>query len=135
MELDMVMIGKRIKERRKELHLTQTDIKSAVGISSGNISDIENGNRTPAASTLVLLSQILQCSIDWMLTGVSPIKEENNYSISEELSDNDQKLISSFHDLDERDQREILAIISYKLKASKGATYYNSELDSYKNLA
>ena len=49
MELDTLEIGKRIRERRKELHLTQLDIKEKTGISSGNMSDIERGNRLPAA--------------------------------------------------------------------------------------
>ena len=35
MELDTLEIGKRIKERRKELCLTQLDIKEKTGISSG----------------------------------------------------------------------------------------------------
>lgn len=48
MELDTLEIGKRIRERRKELHLTQLDIKEKTGISSGNMSDIERGNRLPA---------------------------------------------------------------------------------------
>lgn len=52
MELDIQSIGKRIKKRRKELHLTQTEIKEKTGISSGNMSDIERGNRIPAATTL-----------------------------------------------------------------------------------
>lgn len=47
MELDIQSIGKRIKKRRKELHLTQTEIKEKTGISSGNMSDIERGNRLP----------------------------------------------------------------------------------------
>ena len=42
MSLDMITIGKRIKERRKELHLTLADIKAKTGISTGNLSDIEN---------------------------------------------------------------------------------------------
>ena len=59
MELDIQSIGKRIKKRRKELHLTQTEIKEKTGISSGNMSDIERGNRLPAATTLAQLSEIL----------------------------------------------------------------------------
>ena len=75
MELDIQSIGKRIKKRRKELHLTQTEIKEKTGISSGNMSDIERGNRLPAATTLAQLSEILDCSIDWILTGKSPLSE------------------------------------------------------------
>ena len=73
MEINAQIIGLRIKNRRKELHLTQTDIKAAVGISSGNMSEIENGNRLPAAVTLIQLADILKCSIDWILTGASSI--------------------------------------------------------------
>ena len=56
MELDMTTVGNRIKKRRKALHLTQMEIKEKTGISSGNMSEIEQGNRLPAAATLVLLS-------------------------------------------------------------------------------
>jgi len=43
MEIIMKSIGERIRNRRKELHLTQTDIRAACGISSGALSEIENG--------------------------------------------------------------------------------------------
>ena len=52
MKSNTYIIGKRIKEQRKKLGLTQTEIKSAVGISSGNLSDIENGNREKAIERL-----------------------------------------------------------------------------------
>lgn len=41
MDLNMQTIGERIKRRRLELNLTQTQIKDAVGTSSGNLSEIE----------------------------------------------------------------------------------------------
>ena len=63
------MIGHRIKERRKELKLTQVQIKELCGISNGNLSDFENGNKTPSANSLVALSKALQVSTDWILTG------------------------------------------------------------------
>ena len=34
------MIGQRIKERRKELNITQAQIKNSTGISTGNLSEI-----------------------------------------------------------------------------------------------
>ncbi|WP_416861709.1 helix-turn-helix domain-containing protein [Helicobacter ganmani] len=94
MELDTQTIGKRIKERRKTLGLTQLDIKTKVGISSGNISDIERGNRLPAATTLVQLAQVLECSIDYILTGVSPDSEIVAYS---DIGESAQKLLNFFY--------------------------------------
>ena len=57
-------IGARIKQRRKELGLTQLQIKQETGISSGNMSDIENGNKLPSTPALISLSKVLNCSID-----------------------------------------------------------------------
>lgn len=68
----MEEIGKRIKSRRTELKLKQLQIKDKTGISSGNLSDIENGKKLPSAQALIALSETLQCSIDWILTGKEP---------------------------------------------------------------
>ena len=111
MELDIQSIGKRIKKRRKELHLTQTEIKEKTGISSGYMSDIERGNRLPAATTLAQLSEILDCSIDWILTGKSPVSEN---LISPDIGEKDQKLLSLFHEISEEDQEELLMIAQLK---------------------
>lgn len=113
MELDMHTIGLRIKNRRKELRLTQIDIKSAVGISSGNISDIENGNRLPAASTLVQLAKILDCSVDWILTGTSSNKE--NSALLQAGDYTEEKLLANFRKLAEKDKEEIQELIEFKL--------------------
>lgn len=126
MELDMKTIGKRIKDRRKELHLTQTDIKSAVGISSGNISDIENGNRLPAALTLVQLSSVLQCSIDWMLTGISPTKENTSTSFFGESDET--TLLSGFRELEKEDKEELLEILQMKLRKAQRARGTSAKL-------
>ena len=71
MNIDMISIGKRIKDRRKELKLTQIDIKHKCGISSGALSEIENGNRTPSVIAFQLLSQALNCSMDWLEKAVT----------------------------------------------------------------
>lgn len=105
MELDIIMIGNRIKERRKELCLTQLDIKEKTGISSGNMSDIERGNRLPAASTLVLLSEALQCSIDYLLTGKTPCQE---------ISSQDLDFLKLLHDISKDNQEELFLIAKLK---------------------
>ena len=64
-------IGTRIKQRRNELGLKQLQIKELTGISSGNLSDIENGKKLPSTPALLALSDKLDCSIDWILKGES----------------------------------------------------------------
>jgi len=111
MQLDMKTIGNRIKHRRKSLNLTLADIKNTAGISTGNLSDIENGKRLPAAPTLVLLGDSLQCTIDWILTGKSPESEHFSFSDSGEV-----KMLEMYRKLTEDDKDEINMIITYKFK-------------------
>ena len=115
MDIDMMSIGKRIKDRRKELKLTQTDIKRECGISSGALSEIENGNRTPSIITFQLLSQTLNCSMDWLATGHS--SDAENIFISE-CEDN---LLKGFRELSEGDQDEIMEILNMKLRKAQRA--------------
>ena len=117
MNLNMALIGQRIKDRRKDLKLTQNDIKRLTGISSGNMSEIENGNRLPAATTLVQLANTLQCSIDWLLTGKSPKSEKTIFS---DLGEMEAALINSFRLLSIEDKEETLEIVQMKVR-KKGA--------------
>lgn len=118
MDLDMNTIGNRIRTRRKELGLKQTDIKESVGISSGNLSEIENGNRTPAMDTLYRLSQILNCSIDWIVTGESSTKENPNIYISEDI----KELLGYWEIMSFDDREELLALAQIKYKKAKRLT-------------
>lgn len=104
-------IGERISNRRKELNLKLTQIQQSTGISTGNLSDIEHGKKLPSANTLILLSKILGCSTDWILTG----KEFNgdNRNLSDESINSKLNL---FYDLTVYDQAEILMLIEMKYK-------------------
>lgn len=122
MELDTLEIGKRIKERRKELRLTQLDIKEKTGISSGNMSDIERGNRLPAANTLLQLSEVLQCSIDYLLRGKSSISENSTTSPPTDLSPQEQDMLKLFRNISKDDQEELLMLAKMKyLRMQKAA--------------
>lgn len=104
------LIGQRIKERRKELKITQTQIQQKTSISSGNLSCIENGKYLPSSIALMELSQILNCSVDWILTGRTPISGS-----SETLDSNEQKLLRGFRELPAEDQDELIEIMMLKL--------------------
>lgn len=106
----MDSIGSRIKEKRKEMHLTQTKIKELTGISSGNMSDYENERVLPSALAIISLSKVLNCSTDWLLTGHSTQNSINTYSSEE------QSLIETFRKLTDNDKEEILLLSRIKLE-------------------
>lgn len=110
------MIGQRIKERRKELKITQTQIQQETSISSGNLSCIENGKYLPSAVALLELSKILDCSIDWMLTGKSSISESSAI-----LDNKETNLLNGFRELSEDDQEELIGLLEMKLRKTHKA--------------
>jgi len=112
------MIGQRIKERRRALKITQTQIQENTSISSGNLSCIENGKYLPSATALVELSNILECSVDWILTGNSSI---SNNQAALDIKDSERTLLTQFKELSEDDQEEILMMVQLKYNRTQKA--------------
>ena len=124
----MESTGERIKRRRKELYLTQNQIKQLTGISSGNMSDFEHDKILPSATALISLSSVLGCSIDWLLTGNSPIPEPSVLSSEEEI------FIEYFRLLNADDHKEILLLMQLKCERLKRDKSSNS-IEYNENLA
>lgn len=68
--MDYVAMGARIRAYRKQRGLTQAALAKNVGISTSFIGHIERGTRIASLETLVGLSEILDVSIDTIVTGV-----------------------------------------------------------------
>lgn len=117
-----VSIGERIRKRRNELHITQTQIQKETGISSGNLSGIEAGRSLPSASALIGLSKMLNCTTDWILTGISPISENKS------LSNIEEELLNGFRELPEDDRDELLCIMQMKLRKVKKENSMSAKL-------
>jgi transcriptional regulator with XRE-family HTH domain len=64
------MLGERLKWVRKDKGLTQKAFSEPLGTSSGYISEVEQGKKTPGSDFLVSLSRVWGVGIDWLLTGV-----------------------------------------------------------------
>ena len=125
MDISMDSIGNRIRERRKELRLTQTDMHRECGITSGALSQIENGSRVPSAIAFYSISQALNCSMEYLMTGIS--SETKNT----EIFGNEKKLLDGFQKLPEEDQEELLEILEMKLRKvqrARGTSAKSSDL-------
>lgn len=113
MELDMMGIGERIKTRRKELKLSQTDIYERCDITSGALSKIENGKTTPSVIAFYKLSQVLECDMNWLATGISSNMQKSNICKLEE------ELLNGFRELPEDDKEELMGLLQLKLRKVK----------------
>ena len=85
-------IGERLKAARKNKNLTLKEVEIATGISTGNLSELENDKKQPSSPTLILLKKSYDISIDWLLTG------EKNYTPSTIRVEND----NNFNTIGER---------------------------------
>lgn len=65
-------IASRMRQRRVALGLSQEDLARKSGISLGGIRGYERG-QMPKADYLLALSQSLECTTDWLLTGEGPM--------------------------------------------------------------
>lgn len=61
--VDRLPIGERIKYWRKKRGFTQADLARKLEISPVNISQIENGSRSPTISTLELIASALEVEL------------------------------------------------------------------------
>ncbi len=83
------MINERIKQRRKELSLTQQDVADKLDVTKASISLWENGSTQPKGKNLFALSKVLNCSQEWLLYGEGEIKPaaevETNVALGPEI--------------------------------------------------
>ncbi|HEY5820998.1 MAG TPA: helix-turn-helix domain-containing protein [Propionibacteriaceae bacterium] len=69
---DPLLIGKRIRHRRKALRLTLDTVADRVGLSASAVSLIETGKREAKVSTVMALASVLQCDVADLLSGLAP---------------------------------------------------------------
>ena len=119
--MDNNMIGQRIRERRLHKKLTQKQLASLAKI-RGSISELENSKYLPSAETLLNISQILDCRIEWILTGEDRISDN---AIPEQLSD----ILPLLKQLSPQRLEEVKKFINYKLYEQEN----DSELSSTSN--
>lgn len=56
------LLANRIKNRRKELNLTQKDLSEKIGISRATLCDYESGSKVPSLENFIKLSMELKCT-------------------------------------------------------------------------
>lgn len=68
-DLDFRTIGQKIKERRTTLGLTQDYVANQLNVNPSHVSNIECGRANPSLTALVKIANILECSVDFFISG------------------------------------------------------------------
>lgn len=83
--MDQIKIGKFISFKRKEKHLTQSELAEMLGITDRAISKWENGICLPDTGTMLELCDILQISINDLFSGEVVDMKDNEKKLEENL--------------------------------------------------
>ena len=86
-------IGLRLKQIRKERHLTQEQISELLGISQKHYSEVERGITGLSVKHLIQISDILSISLDYLLKGT--ITENDSKPLQTNLEINELYYSSS----------------------------------------
>ena len=104
-EVDLNSIGNRIQNRRKLQGYTQEQLAEMMNVSIQMVSNLERGNKAIRIDNLINLSQILNVSTDYILTGRA-------------TADDNEALVARIAQLSPKDRKMIEMLIKYCLAES-----------------
>ena len=110
----------KIKELRIENNLTQAELGQLIGVNQSAVGKYEREELEPNIDALVKISQIFGCTVDYL------IGREDDFgnvisSPSNNLTENERKLLSAFSSLGPFEQETILIQISALAKTKNKA--------------
>ena len=91
----MNTLGDRIKLKRKELSMSQTELADKVGISYAQIGRYETKDTQPPTKTLTAIADVLSISPDYLIYGSADEKAKTKLS--------DPELINQFKAIEQMD--------------------------------
>lgn len=68
LEIDFSKIGMRIRMLRREKNMTQEDLAHICEYSASHISAVETGERAPSLDLLILISNALETTLDYLIS-------------------------------------------------------------------
>lgn len=105
-DLNFKEIGQKIRERRLTLGVTQESIANQLDVNPSHISNIECGRANPSLTALIKIANILQCSVDYFISG------EYTYLMDKQLEQSlDMQILEKLKNRDVIFKRKVLKII------------------------
>lgn len=80
-----IRIGKRIREERLCLNLTQERLAEDVGLSTAYIGQVERGDRSLTLENLIVVAKRLSVTVDYLLADCIVPSEEDEFRIWSQL--------------------------------------------------
>jgi len=142
-------IGDRIKEKRKELGLTQLELANKINVTDRAVSKWEQNEGNPDISILPNLAEIFDVSLDYLMTGKSAEEKIVTMSKIELCAKKDSPALLESFDLSSKDEDgkglwyyiikydsiNVFNTLIQKKKATQILNFNNRRLDSNDHIA
>lgn len=92
--------GSRLKERREELKLKQSELGKMLGVTGSAIGNYENGVSSPKADILYKVFDVLQCDANYLFQDEMCAKNASSLQ--------DEALLRLFHHLNEEGKEKLI---------------------------
>lgn len=92
MQYDTKASGKRIKQLRQEMNLSQEQLAEKLNVSQNMIAKIECGLRRPSVDFLIELAQFFEISLHYIVIGTSKEATDKKRQIEEAIEQIDQMM-------------------------------------------
>ncbi len=100
---DYKTIGIKIRQRRKDLGITQGQMADSLGVNPSHVSNIETGRAHPSLMALINIANRLKCSVDLF------IDEEYTFDPNDNLG---LQILSKLNCTDAKTKEKIIQIIN-----------------------
>ena len=97
----------RIKEIRTQLQLTQADLARELHLTNKAVSTYKNGTALPKLDTLIAMSRLFNCSLDYLCGNEGPVSSDKS------------NLLSMYNSLSDENKKNATEIIATILKNQK----------------
>ena len=92
------MIGEKVKEKRKELRMTQEELGKVLNVKKSQVSYIENNKSDPTLEGFCTLCKLFNVSVDWLLFD----KED------ESLRDDEKEMLKIYNGLNDKNKQRLI---------------------------
>lgn len=108
------MFAERLKELRKEAHLTQIELAKRLGIGQSSYADWERGKKNPTQENLIKIAQFFNVPLDYLVGNSDKKDELDNIELlfrmnSKGLTDEEKKIF----------KKELIEFMEERKKAFK----------------
>ncbi|MDR2074752.1 MAG: helix-turn-helix domain-containing protein [Holosporales bacterium] len=117
-EANSLLLGKKLRSKRKELKMTQKELASFIGVTFQQLQKYESGQSTISIMMLIKLCEVLKVGINYFIPdkclGLSDVNTqlEDNYNETLASEDLEKKLINMFKSInDKRIKKSVLALV------------------------